>query len=263
MGGNDRRCVAVPCFFSFFFARSEDSRVFLLFSLLTLHHHAASSSVSATNEPFRYDLINTGREVLAQLAGPFGQNFTKISATTNATGQELQSVGDAYANLLDDIDELVATDQAFLLGPWLESAKSFATEYGVEDCGDTGYETITTCSKFYEWNARVQLTTWNPTPKSAVSIPSGPIDYASKHWSGLIKDYYAERVRRLTKLYVVQANAGKPIPSAAATDLLKAELAYEWTTATNEYPTTVVGDAVGMSKTMHDKYGVWFGSCGL
>ena len=70
-----------------------------------------------------------------------------------------------------------------------------------------------------QWNARAQLTTWNPvrgvpaaprpcpcvvgiparlpppqTPKGATSVPGGPIDYASKHWSGLIADYYKARL---------------------------------------------------------------------
>ena len=36
---------------------------------------AAAGSIKVA-EPFRYDLVNTGREVLAQLAGPAGQNFT-------------------------------------------------------------------------------------------------------------------------------------------------------------------------------------------
>ena len=35
----------------------------------------AAASIK-TAEPFRYDLVNTGREVLAQLAGPAGKNFT-------------------------------------------------------------------------------------------------------------------------------------------------------------------------------------------
>jgi hypothetical protein len=39
----------------------------------------------------------------------------------------------------------------------------------------------------------LQLTTWNPTPANASSIPGGPVDYASKHWSGLISDYYGAR----------------------------------------------------------------------
>lgn len=66
-----------------------------------------------------------------------------------------------------------------MIGPWLEMAKKF--DDGTNDCTDTGYPTITNCVKFYEWNARVQLTTWNPTPKGATQIPGGPIDYVNAH----------------------------------------------------------------------------------
>lgn len=33
----------------------------------------------------------------------------------------------------------------------------------------------------------------------AAAVPGGPIDYASKHWSGLIRDYYAHRVALVTQ----------------------------------------------------------------
>ena len=50
-----------------------------------------------------------------------------------------------------------------------------------------------------------QLTTWNPTPANATNIPGGPVDYASKHWSGLISDYYS--VRASLVLQQAQADA--------------------------------------------------------
>jgi hypothetical protein len=71
----------------------------------------------------------------------------------------------------------VGTDTAFMLGPWIAMARKFAGN--ATDCVGTGYPTITSCEKFYEWNARVQLTTWNPTPQGATKIPGGPIDYVS------------------------------------------------------------------------------------
>ena len=139
-------------------------------------------------------------------------------------------------------------------------AKKFADVYAVEDCTDTGYDTITSCSKFYEWNARVQLTTWNPTPKDAAAVPSGPIDYAAKHWSGLVRDYYAERIKRLTASVLAEAAAGRPWSDAKAASL-EASLAYEWTTATNAYPTSPVGDAFAVSQAMHATYAPHFDSC--
>ena len=129
----------------------------------------------------------------------------------------------------------------------------------------------------------------------AAAVPGGPIDYASKHWSGLIRDYYAHRValvtqqalqvitaiwcpgeraasqpeviRAITSGYcpclcgVVQdAAAGKPL-DATALNVVYAAHAYNWTTATNPYPTEVVGDYVAVSKAMRAKYQHYFTSC--
>lgn len=148
-----------------------------------------ASATIKTAEPFRYDLVNTGREVLAQLAGPAGQNFTAaIGVEGPLDAAAVTKTGEFYAQVLKDVDALVATDTALQIGPWIAMAKRFANmndTAGIEDCTDgldsEKWPTITTCEKFYEWNARTQLTTWNPTPKGG-AIPGGPIDYASKHW---------------------------------------------------------------------------------
>ena len=215
-----------------------------------------------TAEPFRYDLVNTGREVLAQLAGPAGQNFTSAIGQKAMTAADVKRTGEFYVQVLNDLDTLVSSDTAFQLGPWIAMAKRFATENGVEDCapGSTAsWPTITTCAKFYEWNARTQLTTWNPTPKDG-GIPGGPIDYASKHWSGLVRDYYAARVTLVMEQALSDAAAGKSLDKAAVTTL-KAQHAYNWTTATNAYPVDVVGDFAEVSKAMQAKYEPFFASC--
>jgi hypothetical protein len=59
-----------------------------------------------------------------------------------------------------------------------------------------------------EWNARVQVTTWNPVPPGATAIPGGPIDYASKHWSGLISGYYQSRAAMAMRMAGAAAQAG-------------------------------------------------------
>jgi hypothetical protein len=147
-----------------------------------------------------------------------------------------------------------------MLGPWIEMAKKFAGNN--TDCATDvgpGYPTITDCTKFYEWNARVQLTTWNPTPKGSGSIPGGPIDYASKHWSGLIADYYGARVT-LVKNHALQMVAqGKPHNNG--NNQLLADHAYNWTTATNPYPTQPTQDFVKVSVAMHAKYASFFAVC--
>ena len=48
--------------------------------------------------------------------------------------------------ILTDTDTLLASDSHFLLGHWIENAKSKATNLKEID--------------YYEWNARLQLTLW-------------------------------------------------------------------------------------------------------
>jgi len=200
--------------------------------------------VNASGEPFRYDLVNLGREVLAQISAPASMNF---SDALNS-GKNIKETAQAYAQVLLDIDELVSTDPAFLLGPWLKMAREGDWTAGSpHDCAN---DYVSSCEDFYTWNAKVQLTTWNPTPKNATKVPGGPIDYAGKHWSGLIKDYYVERIKRV---------AADP----ASKDLIEANLAFEWTTDFKTvYPEEPVGDFIAVSKAMHAKYSHFFsGKC--
>ena len=93
-----------------------------------------------------------------------------------------------------------------------------------------------------------------------MAVPGGPIDYAGKHWSGLIKDYYRVRVNLLKQQALKDAAAGTKL-DGAAWDKIQAELAYNWTTATNSYPLQPVGDPVGISKAMAAKYATSFAVC--
>ena len=116
------------------------------------------------------------------------------------------------------------------------------------------------CAHFYEWNARCQLTSWNPTPENATKVPDGPIDYAAKHWAGLVSDYYAERLRRILSQALDDAASGQAL-DAAAVERLNAEHAYDFQVATTAYPTAPVGAALDVSKSVRDKYASHFASC--
>ena len=59
-----------------------------------------------------------------------------------------RSVSKSFLTLILDMDDVLYTDEHFLLGRWLESAKALATN---EDQ-----------RKLYEYNARNQITLWGP-----------------------------------------------------------------------------------------------------
>jgi alpha-N-acetylglucosaminidase len=218
----------------------------------------ASAYIDTSLETYRYDLVNVGRELLAQLATPVSQNFSDAISANPMNAALVQQTGSLYVQLLNDVDTLVGTDYAFLIGPWLQSARNWGNG---TDCVITTADQPIDCPDFMEWNARSQLTTWNPTPKGATQIPGGPIDYASKHWSGLIRDYYGARAQGILQIALNNATAGKPLDRTAV-QTFEATLAYTWQNAyPSTYPTQPVGDYLQVSATMLAEYAPFYSAC--
>jgi hypothetical protein len=71
------------------------------------------------------------------------------------------------AQTIADLDAVLSTDSNYLLGTWLERATQLA---------GPGEETL------FLFNARNQITLWGWEGEI--------VDYASKHWAGVVLDYY-------------------------------------------------------------------------
>ena len=124
---------------------------------------AAKAGLPETPETFSYDVVNTGREILAQLSTPLLLNFTlSFNGTlTPAAEPAIRESGARFVELLGDLDSLLATDTAFMLGPWLASARKLGG--AASDCVADNVPVaggIGKCANFMEWNAKAQLTTW-------------------------------------------------------------------------------------------------------
>lgn len=226
--------------------------------------------------PFLFDLVNSGREVLAQLTTPMALNFTDArNGIMNRT--ELTRTGTMYIELLVDLARLVGTNDAFKLKPWLESARRLAEEddSGTQfDCfspilSNSSDQYDGDCRRFYEWNARCQITTWNPTSSEDDRVPGGPIDYASKHWSGLISEYYVERARILLVQALRDEQNGAPLNNTVVQRRF-ARHAFAWSTSTTTSETThdshrsraeSLRVTLEASQELLDKYSNWFESC--
>ena len=103
--------------------------------------------------------------------GPCLDRFDAI-ATHNVDERTLRkSVGDLLA-VTDDIDKLLQADAGFLLGQWLRDSRAVSTWDGSNG----------SLADFYEWNSRVQITTWAGR-------------YSRREWSGMVTGYYDERTR--------------------------------------------------------------------
>jgi alpha-N-acetylglucosaminidase len=118
---------------------------------------------------YRFDVVNITRDVIGSLAE---NRYNEMRAAYEKKDrQQLKTAADRMNTLILDLDRLLACDDQFLLGTWLENAK----RWGRDDSQKA----------YYEWNARTLITLWGPNLR---------LDgYAKKQWSGLLSDYYTRR----------------------------------------------------------------------
>ncbi len=128
---------------------------------------AAAPSLLA--EPlYRNDLV----DVASRRAGIAIDQLlaTAIAAHAAGDGDGRERAGRAALELMEDLDALLATRADLRLERWIAAARAWGRDEAERD--------------LYERNARLQVTTWG-----------GPdlFDYASKLWSGLVRDFYQLR----------------------------------------------------------------------
>nr|CAB3485986.1 unnamed protein product [Digitaria exilis] len=183
---------------------------------------------------FRYDLVDLTRQVLAKYANDI---FSQIIKNYKSNGiNQVATLCHHFLDLVNDLDVLLASHEGFLLGPWLENAKSLARDREQEIQ--------------YEWNARTQITMWFDNTKTKASLLR---DYANKYWSGLLRDYYGPRAAIYFKHLLQSMEKNEPFALE--------EWRREWIRLTNNwqsdrkvFPTTATGDPLNISRSLYMKY---------
>jgi alpha-N-acetylglucosaminidase len=181
------------------------------------------------SETYRHDLVNIARQALSNHAG---QIYAKTVAAYNAKdAAAYRKSSQEFLQLIGDVDELMATNDEFLLGRWLEDAKRW---------GQTDAERAR-----LEWNARRILTLWGKTPELN--------DYAWKEWSGMLSGYYAKRWELFFRRQLEALQANKPFDRRACdAELLKME--EQWDCQRECYPTKPIGDSARVARRLFEKY---------
>ncbi|KAK7790165.1 hypothetical protein R5R35_002634 [Gryllus longicercus] len=129
----------------------------------------SAASELSSSPLFQHDLVDVTRQALQVLGDGLYTQIVRGFQKKNLPFY--QENVDLFLQLLEDINEILGTNNQFLLGVWLNSAKRRAT-YSVERI-------------IYEFNARNQITLWGPLGEIR--------DYATKQWSGVVSDYYYPR----------------------------------------------------------------------
>lgn len=189
----------------------------------------AQSPQLATIPTFAFDLVDTARQMLSNLFITFQDSFVAAYQASDLASATYYASN--ITSLIQDLDVLLGSNQHFLLGKWLESAKLWGT--------------TPDAVKFYEFNARNQITLWGPNGEIT--------DYASKQWSGLVRDYYGPRWQLFTSS-VIDAISKKTPWDADAFNAQSLAFEQSWQTASGTYPISPSGDSVAIVKALRSKY---------
>ena len=201
-----------------------------------------------------YDLVDITRQALADQARL--QYHRAIAAYRGFDVNGLRMASERFLHMLLLQDSLLATRTEFRLGHWTEDAIR---------CGTTADE-----KRLYEWNARVQITTWG---NRYCADTGGLRDYAHKEWQGLLRDFYYPRWRTFFDTLLAQMEAQQhpqpellgagPNSNKTAQELFAMAMPNDpqfdwyaveepWTLRQNHYDAAPEGNALQLSRRIID-----------
>ena len=179
------------------------------------------------NNNFEYDLVDICRQALADQGRK--QYLKAMADYKSFSRQEFKKDSDRFLKMILLQDKLLGTRQEFRLGHWIEEARSL---------GKTAEE-----KDLYEWNARVQITTWG----NRICADNGGLhDYGHKEWQGVLKDFYYLRWSTFMK---------SPASQLSLQDTPRIDwygLEESWTLQKNPYSSKAEGSPIDVAKEVID-----------
>ena len=180
------------------------------------------------NNNFEYDLVDIVRQSLSD-RGRIVYNQT-IADFKSFDKKSFAAHSQEFLNILLAQDRLLGTRSEFRVGRWIEQARNLGTTPEEKD--------------LYEWNARVQITTWG---NRVCANDGGLRDYAHKEWNGLLKDFYYKRWAAYWQT-LQDVLDGKPM-----VELDYYAMEEPWTLAHNPYTSQPEGDCVSVAKEVFNE----------
>lgn len=180
------------------------------------------------NNNFEYDLVDIVRQSLSD-RGRIVYNQT-IADFKSFDKKSFAAHSQEFLNILLAQDRLLGTRSEFRVGRWIEQARNLGTTPEEKD--------------LYEWNARVQITTWG---NRVCANDGGLRDYAHKEWNGLLKDFYYKRWAAYWQT-LQDVLDGKPM-----VELDYYAMEEPWTLAHNPYASQPEGDCISVAKEVFNE----------
>ena len=179
------------------------------------------------NNNFEYDLVDICRQALADQGRK--QYLKTMADYKSFSRQDFKKDSDRFLKMILLQDKLLGTRPEFRVGRWIEEARSL---------GKTAEE-----KDLYEWNARVQITTWG----NRICADNGGLhDYGHKEWQGLLKDFYYLRWSTFMKSLASQLS----LQDTPRIDWYGLE--ESWTLQKNPYSSKAEGSPIDVAKEVID-----------
>ncbi len=197
------------------------------FSLFTFHSSLKYDLVDLC----RQAISDRGRIVYNQMVADFKSFDRKAFKAHKAE----------FLDLILKQDSLLATCSEFRVGKWINQARSLGRTPEEKD--------------LYEWNARVQITTWG---NRYCADTGGLRDYAHKEWNGILKDFYYPRWVKYLDILEQEIDGKLPVLPVGNSSWKKDDnpamtidwyaMEEPWTLQHNPYPSEGEGNAFEVCK---------------
>jgi len=190
----------------------------------------SASEELKSSDGFQFDLVDITRQVLANYASEVQKQIA--IDYKNKDKEAFRADSKCFLGLISDLDDLLSTRKDFLLGKWLEDAKSWGTNFDEK--------------KLYEKNARNLITLWGDKNCKIH-------EYACKQWSGILNGFYKVRWQKyFDKVELDLINKMKFNQKQFDDEIKNWE--WNWVNSNETYTTHPKSDAVMMSRKMSKNY---------
>ena len=180
---------------------------------------------------YEFDVVNLTRQWLSNLFDNLTFEYREAYETKDAA--RLASLKDRMLGMIDDMDELLKTQNYFLVGKWIEDARKWGTTPEEAD--------------YFESNARNLITSWGDRGNMLT-------DYANRTLSGLVSSYYRSRWELFFDTVETAVADGKEPDGQALQEAYK-DIEYKWwSERPGTFPSSPSGDAVTAAIRILSKY---------
>jgi len=172
------------------------------------------------NAAYRNDLLEVARQSVADRSRTLLPQIR--SAYEAGDLGRFTQLTDTWLGYIAGVDDLVGTNEQYLIGRWLEQARSWGAD--------------STESAQLEYDARKQLTSWGLRTTDLQ-------DYAYREWSGLLDGYYAPRWKQYFDA----------LKTSATPQINWYDVAEQWSRDRTSYRTQPTGDTYTEAAKLLDR----------